>query len=537
MKRIISTVLAAVAAAGILGGCGQTPAASNNSTNIKNDKPAAAVKEPVPSLFDGETISSSDLGLAITASLKKAYKTVGDSNPISSNVFFADPTAVEYDGRLYVYGTCDQQEFKKNNGKGSNSYGSINSLACYSTDDMLNWTYHGTIPVTIYASWAGCSWAPSIVSRVNKDGETEFFLYFCNSGGGVGVLKSNSPTGPWHDPIGKPLVTNGIAELADDPVFWCFDPGVCIDESGVGWLAFGGGDAQHKGETGLNTGNCRIVKLGEDMVSLASKIQVIEAPYHFEANELNYINGKYILTYCSNWAARDEWPSKYKTDRPQLCTMCYMVSTDPLKPNKWEYKGEYVLNPTSFGYPFSNNHTHMQEYQGKYYLFYQNVSLLRNMNIDGADGYRSIGVNDITVNEKTGELTFSTMNDKGVAQIKNYDVFARSEAETCNVCAQTNFKKALNRIYVTTVDGSWSCITSADFGDGAKQFAASVLGKGIIEIRIDKKDGEVIGSVQFDTGDALKTVVAELDKEVSGVHDLYFVFGGEFSFDEWQFAK
>ena len=51
--------------------------------------------------------SSADLGLSISGKLAETDKPVGDHNPIASNVFFCDPTSVEYEGRLYVYGTND----------------------------------------------------------------------------------------------------------------------------------------------------------------------------------------------------------------------------------------------------------------------------------------------------------------------------------------------------------------------------------------------------------------------------------------------
>ena len=44
-----------------------------------------------------------------------------NNNPISANVFCADPTALEYNGRLYVYGTNDHQEFLTNKKKGDNN--------------------------------------------------------------------------------------------------------------------------------------------------------------------------------------------------------------------------------------------------------------------------------------------------------------------------------------------------------------------------------------------------------------------------------
>ena len=35
---------------------------------------------------------------------ENCYKLENTANPISPNVFCADPTGVEYNGRLYIYG-------------------------------------------------------------------------------------------------------------------------------------------------------------------------------------------------------------------------------------------------------------------------------------------------------------------------------------------------------------------------------------------------------------------------------------------------
>lgn len=484
-----------------------------------------------------ELLPGSDQGLNIGEKLTKTNKPIGENNPVSSNVFFADPTAVEYDGRLYVYGTSDQQEFDENSGLGDNSYGKINKIECFSTDDMRNWTYHGSICVRDVTTWAGLSWAPSVVSRKTALGKTEFFLYFCNSAGGIGVLKSDSPTGPWKDPIGKPLVAPDTNELKDDPCFWTFDPGVCVDDNGVGWLSFGGGEPMHQGETSKYTGNCRLVRLGSDMTSLDSEIIVIKAPYHFEANELNYINGTYCLTYCSNFAERI-WPIDSKVPAPNTCSMVYMKSTDPLNPDSWEYAGEYLTNANTHGYPFSNNHTHLQKYNDKYYLFYQNPSLLENMGWTKGGGYRSIGVNLCDVDEKNVVINSAVMDDKGVEQIKNLDAFGVVPAETAYTTAGVTFYSDGETTFVSGIsDGDWIGLSNVDFGAGANSFAATVRGKGIIEIRLDAPDGKSVGSLQFKSESGLfQTFVCDLDKTVSGVHDLYFVFNGNFVFDEWQFA-
>ena len=99
---------------------------------------------------------------------KNNWKKTTTANPISANVFCADPTAVEYEGRLYVYGTNDHEQYLK---APKNTYEKIKSLVCFSTDDMVNWTYHGEINVGKIAPWIYNSWAPSICSRKEADPE------------------------------------------------------------------------------------------------------------------------------------------------------------------------------------------------------------------------------------------------------------------------------------------------------------------------------------------------------------------------------
>ncbi len=491
--------------------------------------------------FKGDIKPTEDFGYSVGDSLTKAFKEMSENNPISSDIFFADPTAVEYDGRLYIYGTNDSQEFTAKGGFGSNGYGSINTLACFSTDDMSNFRYECTVPVCEIATWAGCSWAPSIVARKESDGKTHFYLYFANSGANIGVLTSTSPTGPWTDPVGGPLVHNGMPGLSDDPVSWCFDPGVVIDENGTGWIAFGGGDPMHSDENGMRTGNCRIAKLGKDLVSIDSEIVKVPTYFHFEANELNYINGTYVLTYCSNYADRSMWPVTMGA-APQTCSMCYMTSKTPLEPESWQWGGEYLTNPNQHGYPFSNNHSHLQKFGDKYYLMYQNVSLLENMDkLASADGFRSIGIDLCEVDEENVVLSPSKMTDAGVEQIKKLDALALQEGETMHTAAGlTYYRDTENDVaFVSNISaGDWIGLTDVDFGSGANAFAARVRGNGMIEVRLDKVDSEPVASIQFKTeGDGFEVIGCDTLKDISGTHDLFFVFGGNgFVFDQWQFA-
>ena len=162
---------------------------------------AALIPAAVMALCTGLAGSADDYADVV----KPVYGTKYN-NPISSQVFCADPTAVEYNGRLYVFGTNDQQQCDETNPDKNNTYEKIKSLVVFSTDDMINWEWHGTINVGEIAPWIRNSWAPSVTSRVEEDGLTHFYLYFSNNGTGVGVITATDPTGPWSDPLGKPLI-------------------------------------------------------------------------------------------------------------------------------------------------------------------------------------------------------------------------------------------------------------------------------------------------------------------------------------------
>lgn len=166
--------LAILLALTLLCSCGDASAPSAPTDSEPGTEGAASESRP------GDSSEPADAPPAVESvrvPLQLACKNIGETNPISTNLFFADPTSVEYDGRLYVYGTCDTQQYKYNDGKGDNGYGQISSLSCFSTDDMKNWTYHGDIDVRAVCKWAVCSWAPSIVSRVTDSGETEFLAH------------------------------------------------------------------------------------------------------------------------------------------------------------------------------------------------------------------------------------------------------------------------------------------------------------------------------------------------------------------------
>lgn len=488
------------------------------------------------SVSEGQILASLDNGLIIDETSGKVYKTERNANPLSANIFCADPTSVEYNGRLYVYGTNDTQQAEKDT---KNDYDQIKSLVCFSTDDMVNWTYHGRIEVNKIAPWIINSWAPSIASRVEADGLTHFYLYFSNSGAGVGVITATSPTGPWSDPLGKPLVYQNMPGLTNCPA--PFDPGVCIDADGTGWLSFGGG-APSSGSV-LHTFIPKVAKLGADMLSFDSEFVSIDAPHFFEASELNYKDGTYYYSYSTDWQSRGIAWDYVGIPTPPKCSMAYLTTKTPLVADSWEYRGAFFYNSGEdakgqSGMRWGNNHTHIQEFQGVNYILHH--TLLLEELAGGSAGFRSLMVDYLPMDPATGKIPLAAATRKGVAQIKLLDPYAVHSGATMFTCAEIAYEQRQtsgNVAVKSMANGSWVYVRGADFGYGAGEFIASVKGKGRIEVRLDDIASKPVAAIDFDTADFAKVRSSGLAAFKGRNHNIYFVLSKGAVMESWQFTR
>jgi len=470
---------------------------------------------------------------------KNNWKLTTTANPISANVFCADPTAVEYEGRLYVYGTNDHEQYLKAE---KNTYEKIKSLVCFSTDDMVNWTYHGEINVGKIAPWITNSWAPSICSRKEADGFTHFYLYFSNNGSGSGVLTATSPLGPWTSPLNKALVYTGVKSSTGDTLTKCpnpFDPGVVIDENGDGWLSFGAGRASDG--TNEFPGSARIVKLGSDMISLASDFVEIKAPYLFEASELNFINGTYVYTFNNSWDSRDTWTTT-TAEVSSACSMSYMTSKTPLDSDSWVYQGHYFKNPGEMGLTWGNNHTHLHKYAGEWWLLYHTMILAEKAGIEG--GFRSMCVDKVTdsVDEENVKISNCQGTREGVSALKNLNPFETVAGTTMFTCADIWYEDIQDPSLIAVKaakDCGWTMVKNVDFADGASKITIQAKGSGEILVYADslpetiEDESKALAVISFNDA-SYKAVVKDFLSTVEGLHNLYFVMSKkDLCFKNW----
>lgn len=485
-------------------------------------------------------------------------KTPGRGNPLMDHKFGADPCAMSYNGRVYVYMTNDNQQYetteKDANGYpvSSNNYGNIATINVISSDDLVNWVDHGEIPVAGknstkdpngIAKWANNSWAPTICHK-KINGKEKFFLYFADNANGIGVLEADSPIGPFKEPAtGSQLIKWGMQ--AADGVVWLFDPAVLVDDDGTGYLYYGGGTPGSPAtqEQKNNPGTARVIKLKDNMVEIDGYAKAIDAPAIFEDSGIHKYNGKYYYSYCSNFSN-----TVAKTGTGNICVM---ESSSPMGP--FTYVGKVFNNPSTFFGIGGNNHHAFFDFNGKTYFTYHAQTLTKALGFpDNQQGYRSTHMEEVSY-DSSGHINTITGTWGGVSQVKNLNPYVRTEAETLGwskgintaECSETGFfVNSLNMKVVNIQSGDWTAVSKADLGTGAKTFAvkAAGLSGGTIEVRLDGIGGTKIGEVTIPSGNG--STWGEYSCTLSGgtgVHNLYFVFKGSsnklFELDYWKFSK
>lgn len=424
--------------------------------------------------------------------------------PIASHRYLADPGALVYNGRVYLY--CSNDDDNPADEKGGYA---MHSIVCISSSDLKNWTDHGIVfEVPKDATWAGKSWAPSPATRDGK-----IFLYFGNGGNGIGVAVANNPLGPFKDPIGKKLVETSTPGVMPAQNMWLFDPMTFVDDDGQAYMYFGG--------NGDN--NVRVIKLNKDMISVDGPAIPLSAQNFFEASWMHKNNGIYYFSYSSNPSAQ--------------MRIDYMKSTSPT--SGFTYGGVISKQP-----PFNDNNNHQAIFKlnGSWYEAYHNRIVAKEAKIPAT--YKRNLCLDMFKHNPDGTIEVMTNTVDGVKQLSYLNPFNRVEAETFNAQSgiETEISSAGGMSVSNIENGDWIKVKGVDFGKaGAKSFIASVAGnQGKIEIILDNLSEKPIGVCKvISTGGTQqwKTMTCKVIR-ITGVHDVYFKFTGGpaplFNFDWWK---
>ncbi len=434
---------------------------------------------------------------------EKAFKMPGENNPVIAHKYGADPAILVYDDTLYLYTTNDMQQFEFTKGKVDNGYNKINTLNVFSTKDLVNWTDCGEIKVAGKgngegaAKWATNSWAPAVAHK-KINGKEKFFIYFADSGNGIGVLEGDSPVGPFVDPLNGPFISRDVPTCAK--INWLFDPAVLVDDDGNGYIYFGGGHDPDKYEHPMNA---RCAALTDDMIHLKGDPIVIDAPFLFEDSGINKIGDTWYYTYCTNWQDRKDTKDP---DKMPIAVIGYMTSKNPLGP--FEYKGYTLENPGTIFGAWGNNHHWIFNFRGSWYIAYHTQTLEKTTGQEKG-GYRNIFIDHFAVNDD-GSLPNQKMTKKGVEQLGNFKL--GEEVPAATMAASKNIGVTSNQTVTAVKEGGYLCIKGVEFTGSEKEFSAKCAAGNskAIKLMIDGlgSNGKEIGT-KF--------------SGVSGVHDLYII--------------
>lgn len=217
-------------------------------------------------------------------------------NPIISAAAAADPTIALFGDRYYIY---PSDGMMKEPGFGA-----------WSSPNLKDWSYEGPILKFADVSWAEKdAWAPDIVERNGK-----YYFYF-SADSSIGVAVSDSPTGPFADALGRPLIP-----FEED--MSSIDPCVFIDDDGETYLYWG---ATFSGQMFMR-------RLNPDMLSFAGEKRTV---YDCKPDDDYHCEGSYVFKrgglYYYLWSEYI-WCDAPRLDKDQSYRVNYAVSDTPYGP-------------------------------------------------------------------------------------------------------------------------------------------------------------------------------------------------------------
>ncbi|TBL69828.1 family 43 glycosylhydrolase [Paenibacillus thalictri] len=151
-------------------------------------------------------------------------------NPVLPGTW-ADPYIFRDGSDYYLYPTKDSDGWM---------YGKFH---VFHSTDLVSWSEPAVALDLDTVSWAKSkAWAPSVTKFRGS-----YYMYFCAEQQ-IGVARSDSPTGPFVDVLGRPLISTNEWQCQT------IDPDIFIDTDGQPHLMWG-------------QGKCWIVALHDDMVT------------------------------------------------------------------------------------------------------------------------------------------------------------------------------------------------------------------------------------------------------------------------------
>lgn len=251
-------------------------------------------------------------------------------NPVLRG-YNADPQVALFDGKFYIYPTTD----------GFANWGST-SFHAFSSSDLVEWKDEGVLlELGKDVTWAPArAWAPGIA---RKNGV--YYFYF-SADVQIGVATASTPTGPFKDALGKPLIKT--AEFGGQSI----DPYAFIDDDGRAYLYFGSTSA-----------GGHVVELGDDMVSLRGTPQQIVISGFKEGSVAFKRNGIYYFM----WSEDDTRSENYN--------VAYGTGSSPFGPFTKAKVNPILEKNTALGILGTGHHSVLALPNGDYYIVYHRFAI------------------------------------------------------------------------------------------------------------------------------------------------------------------
>jgi len=391
-----------------------------------------------------------------------ALDTISPNNPIIPvQEGITDPHIRVYDGVAYMTACHDRSI--------DNEWFDIDHWVMYSSTDLVNWKLEYALhPEETYIGkpYNQC-WATDFIKRNGK-----YYWYFSEHNHGVGVMVAESSGGPWTDPLGKPLLEEGL--VPTDP----YDLGI-VESDGDYYIIFGVWDYY-------------IARLNEDMISLAEKPKRIT---------VNNPRGPYNLDGLNKEKPTDDKPYIHKyRGRFYLSWGCFYAMSDNIY-GPYEYV-DAVLNDSSFAEGYKEptwpngfrqgRHGSFFEMHNQWYFSYDDMSQTGNR------FFRSAFISYVHYKEN-GEIAPIRVDGTGVGQ---YDANNGSiEAEDYFKASQINITENKEGGFrVTGIDHDDFLTFPNIYGLEQKskiEFKATGLQDVTVEVHYDSPDGEILASYRL----------------------------------------
>lgn len=215
-----------------------------------------------------------------------------NGNPIIRDKHTADPAVLVENDTLWLFAGHDAA--------GNQSGYVMKDWLLYSTTDMKHWTeYPSPLHIDNF-KWADSHQAYAGHVAKGKDGR--YYWFVSTNQYGIGVAVSDKITGPYHDALGKPLLTNKDC-FASKHSWACIDPAIFIDDDGTSYIIWG-------------NQQCYYAKLRDNMTEIDGEVHQIDVPRFTEAPWMHKYNGKYYLTYASEWPEKIAYAVSDNIDGP-----------------------------------------------------------------------------------------------------------------------------------------------------------------------------------------------------------------------------